>query len=259
MDRRCLFVEASQLADVRMDGPALRLRAHGRSLQWFPLRRISRVLCLEVPERSMAVWIDVAAQGIPVLFVRPNGKVLAQLVFPGAEPTDLNHWMGAVLADTEVSQAYDEWLDNWLRHSYGLLGAMSYDRQHAALKADAQVVKLAKQRGIRITATTRQWCHTLVGSQILEQAVAIGLPLAGMAVKQLQADLAHAAEVLAIASVCRTLESDHTLSDGVGFARFYQRRVEPDVQAWLQRALYSLNESLERAALYLSSAPVRAQ
>lgn len=259
MDRRCLFVESDRVAEIRMDGPAVRIRAYHRSWQWFPLRRVSRVLCLGLSEASVHVWIEVASYGIPVLFVRPNGRILAQLSFPGATPAGLSHWMGAAMGDEEVRSAYELWLDNWLRHSYGLLGAISCDRHHAQLRAGALVARLARQQGVTLSASLRKWCDTLVYSQILEQAIEAGLPSSGNAVSQLQNDLGHAGSVLAQANACRIMKPGKETLDGVAFARLYEQQIEQDVQTWLQRAFYSLKEALEQSALYGNRVPKACQ
>jgi hypothetical protein len=89
MDRRTLLLESSRLQDLKIDGPAILVRAYGKSRQWFPMRRISSLICIELPSRGLEVLTQVAGHGIPVNFFSTRGKLLAQLVHPGHLPGPL--------------------------------------------------------------------------------------------------------------------------------------------------------------------------
>tara|TARA_R110000868_G_scaffold122666_1_gene325267 strand:+ start:1459 stop:2238 length:780 start_codon:yes stop_codon:yes gene_type:complete len=255
MDRRCLFVEAEQLVGVRLDGPALRLRAPRRSWQWFPLRRISRVLCVGVPGASFEVWARVAQHGVPVLFVQKNGRVISQLCFPGAESASFQHWMSATFADAELSQAYQNWLENFTRHSYGLMGAVSCDVAHAASKAELALLKLAKQRRLSLTQEMRQWAETLVANQLVQQAMEFGLPASGSCTGRLLADLKPVASLLTLVLYLSASTAEKGRLSGAALGLEIEHLVELELRAWLQRGFYSLRDSLERAALYQAQLP----
>jgi hypothetical protein len=255
-DRRCLFVESEVLVAVRLDGPALRIRARRQSWQWFPLRRLSRVMCVGVPGESFAVWAAVAQHGIPVIFVRPSGQVLAQLSFPGALPTPMLHWLSAAFSDVELKSAYGVWHENFCRHSYAMLGAVSCDRVHSASKAESVLAGLLRrQKRGRLAVAVKQWVDTLLRSQMLDEAARLGLPSTGLALQRLLEDLHHPGLMLAQVTFFQSLAAGAELS-GSGFGQHYQQYVEPQVQAWLERGFFTLRESLERAALYQAQVPL---
>lgn len=251
VDRRCLFVESDRLANLMLDGPALRLRVHHRSRQWFPLRRLSRVICVGVPDAAFQVWAEVAQQGVPVIFVQKSGKVLAQLTCPTAGATSFDHWIAATLADVELGHYYQFWRENLLRHSYGLIGVMGCDEAHVLSRAESQLARLLRNSLAKDTGQTRDlraWTRTLVESQITQQLNELGLLAGGECANKLKQDLLEPGFHLAMLMVLQGVTNRRLLSAGQ-LARLYEQRAEMDIQAWLQRELHSLREGLEKTGL----------
>lgn len=249
MDRRCLMIEARTLQELDRDGPALRVKAQGRSRQWFPLRRLSRVLCVELPGMGLDALAQTARDGIPVTFFAPGGSVIAQLTHPGALPAPLTHWLEASVCEPELKAAYQDWLDNQRRHAYGLLGCMGCDAEHAADKAEAQLARLARQqRRGRMPAEARQWLEQLLMTQIQAQGMRLGLSPSSTRLMQLCQDLLHPGLMMALTAFLLRLPIERVLK-GQEIARYYERALAEELEVWIERALYVLSTQLERRAL----------
>ncbi|MBS97682.1 MAG: hypothetical protein CMI01_03270 [Oceanospirillaceae bacterium] len=253
MDRRCLMIESNKLVELNRDGPALRLKAQGRSTQWFPLRRLSRVICVEIPDVGMRALAATAAEGIPVTFLRPNGRIEAQLIHPGALPEPFTHWLSAIESEQDVRRAYHGWLDNFLRHSYAMLGCVACTAEKAKDKADLQVRRIARKQGRgRLLPVLRTWLTSLLIAQIQSRATQLGLAANSHRTLMLCDHLMAAGLLLAMTRLLLTLP-DETKPEGLTIARLYEREVAPDISDWLARGFYTLSEQLERAAMSQSA------
>ena len=144
--RRTLLIELDKVARLRRDGPALRLALHGRSEQWFPLRRLSRLLCTGDPAPHFPTLLWCAGAGIPVSLLAANGKLIAQLLHPGGLPSPLHHWLQAKDDDPDLQQAWQDWQDYLLAHWCAELGI----RAATALLRRKRLASLAGQLAHRL-------------------------------------------------------------------------------------------------------------
>ncbi len=249
MARRCLVMDSRSLQDIQRDGPALRLQVKGRSRQWFPLRRLSRVLCIGYPALGLGALGETAHDGVPVTFLQPGGEVLAQLVYPGALPAPLNHWLDAAATEPDIAAAYALWADNLGRHTYGLAGAVACDRQHAAARAEALLAELLrKQKRGRLPAHARSWFSSLLMTGIQAELMARGMPANSRVLQTIVNDMLHPGLMLVLSWLYLNLPVGENPRE-TELVRYYQRHLESDVEAWIQRGVYSLEQQLESAGM----------
>lgn len=249
MDRRCLLIESHKLALLKRDGPALRLRAHGSSLQWFPLRRLDRVLMIGLPDIGFDALVHTAKEGVPVTFLSAQGSVLAQLSHPAALPNPLRHWLEALQNEPALAQSYQHWLDNQLRIAYGMLGFFGSCLKDARQEVEKALAKLArKQKRGRMPGEARVWFATLLTTQIQSRARRLGMSSTSLQLQRLVDDLLPAGVALAMSGLLQTLPLNLTLS-GAALARFYERHLADDLDDWINRAIYTLASQLEYTAM----------
>ena len=249
MSRRSLLIDSATLDELKLDGPALRLRSRGRSRQWFPLRRISRVLCVETPHLGIEALLHTANSGIPVSIFTRGGRLIAQLVHPGALPGPLLHWLDALPGDPDLQCAYDQWLDNQLRHTYALMGCVARTPQVAARRAEEQLVRLAKKTNCsQLLEEARDWIEGLLLTRIQGQCISLGLPANSSHLAGLFEHLREAG-----ATLCLTWLVVHVRDNGPvdsrRLAACFESKLGPHVEHWIARALYTLAQQLEWQAL----------
>lgn len=253
MNRRCLILDARRVQEIVRDGPALRVRAIGRSRQWFPLRRLSRVLCIGYPTQGLEALGATAHDGVPVTFLQPGGEVIAQLVFPGALPQPLVHWLDAIATEPDLARAYSVWLENLCRHTYGLVGAVACDSALAARKAEAGLAELLRrQKRGRLPAHARSWFSSLLATAIQARLMEKGMAANSHTLVKVQQDMLHPGLMLGLSWLYLGLPLVDSPREAA-LARYYQRQLEADLDAWIQRCLYSLERQLELAGMLQDS------
>lgn len=105
-----LVIDSRKLQHLKMDGPALKVTMHGRSPMLFPLRRLSRVHILGIPEVGMDALLFCAEQQVPVAFFHHSGRLRCRLQ-PAVTSTTLpDHWLEHVEFDPEIAQLYEDWV-----------------------------------------------------------------------------------------------------------------------------------------------------
>lgn len=249
MNRRCLMIDSASLCELKMDGPALRIRAENKSRQWFPLRRISMVICLNIPIIGMKALATIAHEGIPVNFFNRKGTLMAQLIHPGRIPNPLSHWLEAIDNDTSLSAAYDIWLENQLRHTYGLIGCITCNSRYSAIAAETQLKKLAKVANcLGIIKQAREWFEGLLTAQIQMHGSRLGISASSTQLVRIIRDLQEAGVMFCLTYMAATLANKHAAMSH-GIARFYESELSENVDQWARRALYSLSGQLERTAM----------
>lgn len=249
MDRRCLLIESRQLVQLRRDGPALRIQAKGRSLQWFPLRRISRVLLVDLPDTGWEALVQTAEEGIPVTFLSARGRIQAQLSHPAALPNPLRHWLEAMHNDPALAESYHHWLDNQLRSTYGMLGFSGPEPRRTREEVEKTLSRLARQqkRG-RLPQEARQWFASLLTTQLQARARLLGVSYSSIHLQRLVDDLLPAGLNLAMAALLQTLPEEHSLN-GPAIAHFYEHHLAKELDDWAHRVMYTLASQLEYAAM----------
>jgi hypothetical protein len=249
MERRYLLIDSPNVQELKLDGPALRIRVEGRNHQWFPLRRISLISCVELPPTGMEALIAIANQGIPVCFYSRSGKLLAQLIHPGNLPGSLSHWLESVPCDGELEKTYSEWLENQLRHSYGIIGCVVRDSKVSAVRAEAQLAGLAKACKCQpLVNSAKGWVEGLITGLIQGQGMRLGLSANSSQLARIISDLLQAGTTLGLTWLIaetkrQPLPSIHEIP------LFCGKYLAPSLEAWAARALFTLANQLERCAM----------
>ncbi|WKN24005.1 CRISPR-associated endonuclease Cas1 [Azotobacter vinelandii] len=183
--RRTLLIELDRVASLRRDGPALRLALRGRSEQWFPLRRLSRILCSGDPAPHFATLLWCSGQGIPVSFLAASGRLVAQLLHPGGQPSPLHHWLEAKDCDPDLQQAWQDWHDNLQAHWYAELGLPNSAPALRQRRLSVLTGQLASRLGLRKRLHEhRPALHTLARSATEDALLARRLSLFSQPVHQ---------------------------------------------------------------------------
>ncbi len=248
MDRRSLLIDSAQLVELTLDGPALRVRAEGKSRQWFPLRRLSLVSCIELPATGMDALATTAREGIPVTFYGRGGKLLAQLIHPGNLPGSFSHWVEAMAHDEELQRVYDIWLENQLRHSCGLMGCMVRDSSLALVRAEAQLRSLAKVRRCEgLLSGARDWVEGLLTGLLQGQAMGMGLSANSSQLAKITADLMPVGKLLGLTWL--VADKRRELPGPAELPYFCGKHLAPPMEQWVARLLGTLANQLENCAM----------
>lgn len=256
--RRTLLIELDRVASLRRDGPALRLALHGRSEQWFPLRRLSRILCSGDPAPHFATLLWCAGEGIPVSFLAANGKLIAQLLHPGGLPSPLHHWLEAKDCDPDLQQAWQDWHDNLLAHWYAELGM----RHGAPALRRQRLVNLTGQLAARLglRGQLRQHqpaLHALARSAIEDALLSRRLSLFSQPVGQLVDALEQPLVNLAQLKLLEYWSDSGHRAEGSPHANLLRAWQGWGMELRIERALRLLEQQLERTALF-QDAPLEA-
>ncbi|SFD09723.1 CRISPR associated protein Cas1 [Microbulbifer thermotolerans] len=254
--RKPLIINMDEVEELRRDGPALLLRARGRSRQWFPFRRLSRILITGVPENALHTLLACCGQGVPVTILNRRGQILGQIIHPGRLPHPLGHWMDALEAEPELDAVYKDWLENQQRRAYGLIGCFGYNSAHSAQKAQQQLQKLASKKQLHDTLPNiRTWLESLLATHMQCLASNYGLPGNSRYLQKLKQDLMPPALALATTSLVHKLPAGKNTHSTAQLARFYQAHCAQPVEDWLQKAFTALCSLLEECALGQQAIP----
>lgn len=123
--KTCLVIDSRKAEQLRLDGPALRVRMQEQSSRLFPLRRLSRIHILGDLQQGFEALIHCAEHQIPVAFFTVSGKLRCQLYFPVLENTLISHWLEHVEFDAQAREIYGDWLQHQSLH---LLSCLGYKR-----------------------------------------------------------------------------------------------------------------------------------
>lgn len=249
MTRRSLLIDSPRLLELKMDGPALCLRAEGKSRQWFPLRRLSMVICVDVPTIGMEALAATASRGIPVSLFSPGGRMIAQLVHPAALPNPLSHWLEVIPCDEPLATAYGDWLDNQLRHTYALIGCLGRDSAQGAERAEAQLRRLAREaKCLGLVTVAREWMDGLTTALLQAEGMRLGLSASSTQLAGILADLRQAGITLTLTWL--VVAARHLGVDEVkNIPAFFEKHLANDIGNWAKRALFTLANQLERKAM----------
>jgi hypothetical protein len=153
--RRPLFLGPTLRAHVDVDGPALRVRAHGRAERRFPLDRVSRVVASTRINWSADALRACLEGAIPIVIVSEKGSPLGSLQPARMRPSRLAEALEELLD-------YPNWRDIyhcWLRAArMQVLGDWRRARQAAGSPLDPleyqDLVKRCVYRAESTSATT---------------------------------------------------------------------------------------------------------
>ena len=153
--KTCLVIDARKLANLQLDGPALRIRLHTKSNQLFPLRRLARIHILGPLANGLDALVHCAENQIPVAFFSAAGKLRCQLYYPVYKHTQLSHWLDYVEFDPEISEQYSQWLQNQMLHTL------------AQLRCNTGA---HPQRKVLLEQRLRDLCNRTIGHKRLQEA-----------------------------------------------------------------------------------------
>jgi len=242
-------IDSAQLNEFKIDGPALCMSCTGKSRQRFPFRRLSQIICVGLPTVGIEALIATANQGIPVTFFNRRGHIIAQLIHPGALPHPLAHWLGAAASDPLLKQTYHEWLENQLRHTYGLLGCIARHSRYSAARAQAQLEKLTKQANCQsLLDGAREWFEGLLTARFQVHGVRFGLPANSSLLATITDALLEAGTLLCLTWLVLNIR-DNGIIPLQKLPAFFEGPLARSVDEWIARALFTLANQLEERAL----------
>lgn len=117
-----LVIDSRNLERLVMDGPALKITMKFRSPIFFPLRRLSRIHIIGIPDCDMTTLLLCAEQSIPVAFFHTTGRLRCKLQPPYDTPANIDHWIEHIEFDPEAQGIYMEWQTNQALHVLSNLG-----------------------------------------------------------------------------------------------------------------------------------------
>lgn len=114
--KKPLFLVANTLHSIDVDGPALVITQRGRARQWFPFRRLSRiVVCGQV--KSGVAWIYLAlGQGVPITLLQQSGQLLARLQPAAEDKACLPEMAEQLTYDAVLQGHWERWCDRQHQH-----------------------------------------------------------------------------------------------------------------------------------------------
>lgn len=255
MSRRSLLIDTSQLDELRLDGPSLCIRSRGRSRQRFPLRRISQIICIGLPGQGLEALFSAAREGIPVSFFNRRGRIIAQLIHPGALPNPLSHWLEATEYEAPLQTIYDDWLENQLRHTYGMLGCVARNSRQSSARATEQLKRLAKAtQSYDLLKDARPWIENLLGNRIRMHGTQLGVAANSTRLAAIVHDLQPAGTTLCLTWLLLAAR-DHGPIAPIRVPAYFEGVLAKSVDDWIRRALFTLTRQLERRALSQDAPP----
>lgn len=255
MNRRNLMIECDNLQQLKIDGPALCLQVRGKSRQWFPLRRIASIICVQFPSVGLRALAQAAHQGIPVNIFDRKGRLLVQMIHPGTLPSSFGHWIEAIPHDPALGRTYDAWLENQLRHTYGMIGCVTCNSGNSAMAAREQLAKLTKRNQCdALIKEARDWFEGLLTAQLQVHAARLGLSPSSLHLARMTGDLLEAGVLLCLTIVAANAKNSRLLSER-RVQRFHECHLAPKVDQWIARALHTLANQLEQTAMLHDQPP----
>lgn len=161
-DPRPLYLAGTRDTRVRIDGPALVVRAAGEARRWYPLRLLSRVI-----SRPQVVWDGAAILalidgGIPLFFVDRDGVLTGACLGRFDDPFGLGAHLEALIAQLGWPDRYDNWRRSeerrLLHHLHVALGWPEADLRPEMVRLRLQAI-LARRLG----GDWQQRLHPMLG------------------------------------------------------------------------------------------------
>lgn len=244
------MIECDNLQQLKMDGPALCLQVWGKSRQWFPLRRLASIICVQFPAIGVTALAQAAHQGIPVNIFDRKGRLMVQMINPRTLPSPFSHWIEAIDHDPALAATYNAWLENQLRHTYGMIGCVACNIHNSKVAAQDQLEKLSKRNQCNtLVEEARNWLEGLLTAQLQVHATDLGLSPSSRHLARITGDLLEAGILLCLTIVAANAKSSKLLSER-RIIRFHECHLAPKVDQWIARALHTLSNQLEQNAMF---------
>jgi hypothetical protein len=114
--KKPLFLVATTLHSIDVDGPSLVITQRGRARQRFPFRRLSRiVVCGQI--KSCVSWIYLAlGQGVPITLLEQNGQLLARLQPAAEDKACLPEMAEQLTYDAALKKHWQSWCERQQQH-----------------------------------------------------------------------------------------------------------------------------------------------
>lgn len=115
-------IQAAQLVQFYIDGPALRIRREGEATRWFPLRRIRQICITGQLEVGLETLFKLAEVRIPVTLFTASGRLRCQLLHPQSQPADLTQLLEESKHDIALQEVQEQWYENSRLQAYAYVG-----------------------------------------------------------------------------------------------------------------------------------------
>jgi hypothetical protein len=108
---KALYLDGTRGIDVKLDGPALRVRRPGRSDGQYPLQRISRIITLGAVRWSADAIDACLSEQKPVAVLEGHGRFVRVLFRPSIPTYGLLRRFGALMDVPRFLARYERWLE----------------------------------------------------------------------------------------------------------------------------------------------------
>lgn len=109
---RAVYLNASQVQRVKLEGPALKVICRNRSEQYFPLTRISRVVSIGPVAWSSAALMECLRWRVPVTLLDRQGKLIGMCVGAWPQDSQFNTLLDAFFTLDDGLQRLKDWFDS---------------------------------------------------------------------------------------------------------------------------------------------------
>lgn len=107
--RKPLYLDVSQVNEVYLEEVALRVVCYEQADQYFPLRRIARIVVTGSVEWSTPALLACLEYGIPIAFRRRDGYLVGHCLSDRSSSTPLELLVGQCLDNPMADQRYQQW------------------------------------------------------------------------------------------------------------------------------------------------------
>jgi hypothetical protein len=244
--KTCLIIDAQNLEELVIDGPAIRIRLIKKSSRLFPLRRLSRIHISGNLSVGFNALIACAECQIPVTFFTIRGKFRCQLYYPMIEKTWLAHWIDIIEYDIDAKTQYEEWLAHQTLHLLAGIGekngAHNIRLELVREKINFRCMSILGEIAYR---ETTEWINGLLLAHLAHVMVVFGLSNKSRGYQCLQGDILPLCQIWLYHYLILEVETNLAWESKLeGISKFYQRYAE-SIEYLVRRMLIQLSSRLE--------------
>ncbi|MBC6907360.1 hypothetical protein DWB84_18135 [Saccharophagus sp. K07] len=243
--KTCLVIDSRKTEQIRLDGPALRIRMQQQSSRLFPLRRLSRIHIVGELQQGFDALIYCAEHQIPVAFFTLNGKLRCQLYFPVLENSLISHWLEHVEFDQQAQQEYDDWLKHQTLH---LLACMGYRTGSIERRLQSILNQLhhacKKELGEKLYRQAMDWLEGMANAQLSQIITNLGLANQSRGKRKLMEDITPLYQLWLHHHLAKQLQKTQLNINGYTMSAFYQAQAD-ELEYFTRRMLAQLTTRLE--------------
>lgn len=182
-DRRPLYLCGDSRLEVRLKTPALEVLATARAPVLYPLARLERIISRGRVRWSGGAIMGCIAHGVPVLFVDPDSRVVANLAVAGGSASSLDRH----LATATLAPDWPHRLEYWCRSQERRL----INHMLAAVRWTVDDRRAERMEELLQRALELRWGDATAGLLNVMQGMAQGVVDLRLAVHGVSSEVAH--------------------------------------------------------------------